>query len=224
MTVKVKICGLNTSAALKAAIEYGADWVGFVFFSRSPRYVSPQQAAALWQEAALRCEDSSQHGMRALPKIVGLFVGASWQEIDSARSFLPIDIVQYYGKVDYVRAIQKQLSLPVWHSCGISTVDDLPLETPANGLVVEAKTQKEDPLPGGMGHSFDWSLTAQWQAPVPWLLAGGLTAKNVQTALKQSMARAVDVSSGVETAPGKKEPALIRDFIMAAKKGLPPPA
>ncbi|MSP30223.1 MAG: phosphoribosylanthranilate isomerase [Acetobacteraceae bacterium] len=205
MAVRVKICGINSPLAFDTAIDAGADWLGFVFFARSPRHVTPAQAVAL----------SVRHP--AGPPRVGLFVSPSLDDIAVTLATLRLDALQLYGAVDFP-AIRARFNLPLWRAVGVAARADLPatcLDT--DSLLIEAKPPVEATRPGGNALSFDWSLLQGWAAPCPWLLAGGLTPDNVATAIRATGALAVDVSSGVETAPGVKDAARIRAFIAAAR-------
>lgn len=204
--IGVKICGINTPQAMQAALEAGADWVGLVFFARSPRFITTETARAL---TAL----VPQGG----PRRVGLFVKATDDEIAQRLDQVPLDILQIYDTAERAATIRQRFGLPVWHACGIAHRSDLPERTAVDGFVIESKAPPEASLPGGNGLTFDWSLPREWDAPAPWLLAGGLTPDNVQDAIRASGTRAVDVSSGVESAPGKKDAEKIRIFIQSAK-------
>jgi phosphoribosylanthranilate isomerase len=206
MTVRVKICGINDPMAFDAAIAAGADWVGFNFFARSPRYVTPAQAAELSTRAP------------AGPPRVGLFVDPTPEAIANALDSVRLDILQLYGALD-LPALRARFGLQIWHAVGIASGADLP--TAAGGadrLVMEAKPPPDATRPGGNAIRFDWSLLRGWTAPAPWILAGGLTADNVGEAMHIAGAYAVDVSSGVESRRGIKDPALIRAFIAAVRR------
>jgi phosphoribosylanthranilate isomerase len=203
---KVKICGLNDSAALQAAVEAGADWVGFVFFPPSPRSVTPARAAAL---SAL-----AEGG----PPRVGLFVDPSEADIARVLEVVKLDVLQVYGTAVDVPRLRSRFGLPVWRPVGVSRAADLPdMALEADALLIEAKPPEGATRPGGNATTFDWTLLRGWTAPMPWLLAGGLTPDNVATAIAHTGATAVDVSSGVEQSKGLKDPALIRAFIARAK-------
>ncbi|CAI9120430.1 phosphoribosylanthranilate isomerase [Brytella acorum] len=202
----VKICGLNDDASVQTSIEAGADWLGFVFFERSPRHLALDEARRLTRRA------EALKGRR-----VGLFVKPLDDEIARVLDVAELDILQIYDIPERAETLRARFARPVWLSCGISARDDLPQITRLDGLIIEARPDDHAARPGGNGQSFDWSLTAGWSSPAPWLLAGGLSPENVATALAASGARAVDVSSGVESAPGKKSPELIRKFIKAAR-------
>jgi phosphoribosylanthranilate isomerase len=206
MTVRVKVCGINDPAALDAAVGAGADWIGFVFFPPSPRYITPTLAAAL-----------STRGVGG-PARVGLFVDPTDAEIEAALAAVRLDALQLY--VDAARAgeVRSRFRLPVWRAVGIASPADLPTEADGiDRLVMEAKPSQAATRPGGNARSFDWSLLRDWHAPAPWILAGGLHPGNVTDAIRATGATAVDVSSGVESARGIKDPALIRSFVAAAR-------
>jgi phosphoribosylanthranilate isomerase len=202
----VKICGINDAAAFDAAVEAGADWVGFNFFLPSPRYVTPQTAAAL------------SGRISGGPLRVGLFVEPTLAMIATALASAKLDILQIYGALDHLAAFKAEFGLPIWRPTGVNSALDLPTSAlGADRLLLEAKPPAGADRPGGNATTFDWSILRGWTAPAPWLLAGGLTPENVATAIHQTGAQAVDVSSGVESRKGIKDPALIRAFIAAAK-------
>lgn len=205
MTVKVKICGITTPDALDAAAEAGADWVGYVFFPRSPRAVTPPQAAAL---------DTHRRG----PARVGLFVEPTDSDIAMTLAAIKLDVLQVHATTARAAEMRTRFGVPVWHVAGISSAADLPVAAPGiDGLLLDAKAPPSATRPGGNALSFDWSLLQGWAAPLPWLLAGGLTPGNVAEAVRVSGALAVDVSSGVERTRGVKDVGLIRAFVAAAK-------
>ncbi len=202
---KVKICGINSPVAFDTAVDAGADWVGFVFFARSPRHVTADQAAAL---------SARRPGG---PPRVGLFVAPEPDEIAAVLQTIRLDALQLYGDVDFP-ALRTRFGLPLWRAVGIAAAADLPSDRrAADALLIEAKPPADATRPGGNATRFDWSLLRGWRAPCPWLLAGGLTPDNVADAIRATGAPAVDVSSGVESAPGLKDPARIRAFIAAAR-------
>jgi phosphoribosylanthranilate isomerase len=203
---RVKICGINDAAAIDAAVESGADWVGFNFFPPSPRYVTPARA----KELAARHKDA--------PPRVGLFVHPTEAMIAAVLDEVPLDILQLYGAGDALPALRARFGRPVWRSVGVATGGDLPMGLEgADALLLEAKPPADATRPGGNAVRFDWTLTRNWPAPGPWLLAGGLDSDNVAEAIRLSGAEAVDVSSGVESAKGVKDPALIQAFIRNAR-------
>jgi phosphoribosylanthranilate isomerase len=206
MSVRIKICGITSEPAFDAAAEAGADWVGFVFAARSPRAVTPARAAAL----SGRLEGG--------PQRVGLFVDPSDVELDAALAALTLHALQIYAPAARVAAIHDRLRVPVWRSVAVSSAGDLPAGGGIEAaLVVEPKAPAGADRPGGLGLRLDWSMLADWRPATPWLLAGGLTPANVAAAVAASGARAVDVSSGVESAPGVKDVGLIRAFVREVK-------
>jgi phosphoribosylanthranilate isomerase len=205
MTPQVKICGINDMAAFDAAVEAGADWLGFVFFPGSPRYVTPALAA----ELSVRSPGG--------PPRVGLFVDPTEELIATTLEAVQLDILQLYS-VRSTTAFRDRFGLPVWPAVGVASVADLPTDAGgADRLLIEAKPPPGASRPGGNAVTLDWSLLRGWRAPTSWILGGGLTTANVAEAIDVSGAPAVDVSSGVESAPGTKDPALIRAFIASAK-------
>jgi len=208
--VRVKICGLRTADDMAAVAAAGASYAGFVFFPPSPRNLAPDQAQAL---ALL-----APPGMAK----VALTVDADDALLDAILARVPVDILQLHGKEspDRVAQVRARYGLPVMKAVGVATAADLPaLETHAevaDMLLVDAKAPKGAALPGGNGLAFDWRLIAGRRWACPWMLAGGLTPDNVAEAVGLTGARQVDVSSGVESAPGVKDPARIAAFVAAA--------
>ena len=205
--IRIKICGIRDASALDAAVDAGADWIGLQFFPRSPRCIDAETAAAL------------HHRLRGRIPAVGLFVDPTEDDIAGVLATTPLDVLQLYGATGRAAEIRRRFGVPVWLAHGVATPADLPATTDAAGLVIEAKPPPGSDRPGGNGARFDWRVLRGWTAPAPWMLAGGLTPDNVGTALEASGADAVDVSSGVERAPGEKDPDLIRAFIAAARAG-----
>ncbi len=210
MAVRVKICGLRRPQDVAAAVGAGAAYVGFVFFPPSPRALEPQAAQAL--------------ALAVPPGVarVALTVDADDATLDSILGAVPVDILQLHGREgpERVAAVRDRFGLPVMKAIGVADESDLPAldeaARAADMVLVDAKAPRGAPLPGGNGLAFDWRLIAGRRWPVPWLLAGGLTPENVAEAIRLTGARQVDVSSGVEAAPGVKDPALIAAFIRAA--------
>ncbi len=204
---RVKICGVNSPAAFDAVIEAGADWLGFVFFARSPRHVTPAVAARLSARA------------KGGPLRVGLFVEPTDAEVAAALDALPLAAMQVYGPAALAARLRERFGLPVWRPLGVSDRAQLPgTMDSADGWLIEARAPADSTRPGGNAVALDWSLLTGWTAPGPWLLAGGLTPHNVAGAIAISGAPAVDVSSGVERAPGVKDAGLIRRFVAAARQ------
>ncbi len=176
-----------------------------MFFPPSPRNIAPAQAAAL--------------AARPGPARVGLFVDPADTLIEAVLAAFPLDILQLVAAEDRVAAIRRRFGLPVWRAIGVQSAGDLPASLgAADALMLDAKPPREATRPGGNATPFDWTVLQGWQAPGPWLLAGGLTPGNVAAAIRATGAPAVDVSSGVERAPGVKDPALVEAFIRAAKE------
>jgi len=205
MSPEIKICGINSADGFDAAISCGADWIGFVFYARSPRSVTAEEAARLSARRA------------GGPGRVGLFVDPDPAMIEAVLETVALDALQLYGEPRRLAGLALRFGLPVWRAVGVASVLDLPREADADRLVVEAKPPPDATRPGGNALRLDWSLLAGWAAPAPWMLAGGLSPANVAAALAATNARAVDVSSGVETAPGVKSPRLIRAFVEAVR-------
>lgn len=215
--VAVKICGLKDEATLAAAVEAGARYLGFNFFARSPRSVTPARAAEL--AAAVPVGVAK----------VALVVNADDDCLDRIVEKVPLDMLQLHGQEtpERVAEVRLRYGLPVMKAVGIATTGDLAaidrFAAVADQLLIDAKAPKGAVLPGGNGIAFDHRLIAgrkYWT--VPWMLAGGLTPANVAQALRLTGARQVDVASGVETAPGVKDPALIRAFVQAATQPVVP--
>ena len=210
--VRVKICGLSDAETLDAAVEAGAGYLGFVFFEKSPRHVSIEAARAL--------------AARVPPGIakVALTVDADDATLDAITEAVPLDMLQLHGKETPARldALRARYGLPLMKALGVREAGDLDAIGAyvghADQLLIDAKAPKGADLPGGNGLAFDWRLVAGRRFPLPWMLAGGLTPGNVAEAVRLTGARQVDVSSGVESAPGVKDAGLIRAFCDAAQK------
>jgi phosphoribosylanthranilate isomerase len=210
MKISVKICGLTEARSVAAAVEAGAAFTGFVFFRRSPRYVTAEMAGELVNELPRHVTS------------VGLFVNPTDAELETVLAHARLGMIQLHGnetpdRVDKVRLLS---GLPVIKAVGIATARDVmasqAYENHADWLLFDAKPAKDATRPGGNAQAFDWTLLKAYTGKTPWLLAGGLTRGNVASAMKSSGARAVDVSSGVEIAPGVKSPAKIRAFLKTA--------
>jgi phosphoribosylanthranilate isomerase len=207
----VKICGLSSAATLEAALDAGADMVGFVFFDPSPRNLSPAQARSLAGEVRGRAQK------------VALTVNADDAKLEQIVDALAPDILQLHGREppERVGAIRARFGIPVMKAIGIASRADLEKGNAyaelADTLLFDAKPAPEAVLPGGNGQVFDWSILRGFAAGRPWMLSGGLDSGNVVEALTATGARGVDVSSGVESAPGMKDPARIAAFIRAVR-------
>ncbi|WBT38202.1 MULTISPECIES: phosphoribosylanthranilate isomerase [Hyphomicrobium] len=218
MTTQVKICGLSTEATLEAALDAGADLVGFVLFPKSPRNVSVERAAALARHARSR-RDGVQ--------VVTLLVDADDVLVDRVTAEIKPDLLQLHGHETPARAeeIRRRSGLRVMKAVPVSDrseVDDALRYLAAGGgadlLLFDAKPPANaDALPGGNGLAFDWHILDGARGRAPFALAGGLSPENVAAAIELTGAEIVDVSSGVESRPGQKDPDLIRRFLRAAK-------
>lgn len=211
MNTRVKICGLKEPAHVAVAVSAGAAYVGFVFFEKSPRHLAIADAAAL----AL----SVPYGVAK----VALSVNATNAELDAITSTVPIDMLQLHGgeSPERVTEVRTRYGLPVMKAVGVRDRADLAAidiyQQVADQILIDAKPPTGADLPGGNGLAFDWTLLLGRVWLRPWMLAGGLTPENVSAAVRSTNARQVDVSSGVESAPGQKDTELIRKFLMAVK-------
>jgi phosphoribosylanthranilate isomerase len=209
--ISVKICGLATVDDVRACADAGANYMGLVFFEKSPRNITISAARELALAAPL-----------GLAK-VALVVNPSDTELDAITGTVPIDMLQLHGKEtpERVAEVKARYGLPVMKAVGIADGDDLSkLESyfgVADQILVDAKPPKGGELPGGNGLSFDWRLIAGRRWSCPWMLAGGLTPENVVEAVKMTGAPQVDVSSGVEDAPGQKNAQLIQKFVQNSR-------
>lgn len=207
--MRAKICGLTTPEAVEAAAEAGAAYIGFVFFPKSPRNLSLAEAEVL--------------ALSVPPGIVkvALTVNADDALIDDIAA-LPIDMFQLHGSESPARVseVKSRTGLPVMKAIGVADVDDLEriadYEGVADQILVDAKPPKGGEVPGGNGLAFDWHLIEGRNWSTPWMLAGGLDPDNVATAVRLTGAAQIDVSSGVESAPGVKDIEKIHAFLKAA--------
>ena len=208
--VRVKICGLTSVEAVEQSVAAGAAYLGFCFFPPSPRAIDPSDAADV---------------IGAVPAgimKVALVVDPDDVLVDQIMA-LPIDMIQLHGSEtpQRVAEIRARSGLPVMKAVGVRDAADLPAIEAygrvADQLLIDAKPPKDAELPGGNGIRFDWTLISNRRWPVPWMLAGGLTADNVAEGLRLTGARQVDVASGVESAPGIKDPAKVQAFVAAAQ-------
>ena len=211
MTVQAKICGLTDPTAMNAAIRFGADLVGLVFFPPSPRNIAVEDAAML---AALVPE-------RVLT--VGLFVDPDDELIDRVLSRVKLDAIQLHGEepVDRCADLRNRTGRQVYKAIKVRDADDLVsadrYAKVCDRLLFDAKPPKDATRPGGNAEAFDWTVLEGRKFDVPWLLAGGLTPDNVKSAIRMTGAPGVDTSSGVESAPSKKDPAKIKAFLDAVR-------
>jgi phosphoribosylanthranilate isomerase len=211
--VDVKICGLTTVQSVKDAADAGAQYVGFVFFPRSARNLTLEQAAVLAQ--------SVPDGVLK----VALTVDADDSELDALTAQVALDMLQLHGheSPSRVAEIRARYGLPVMKAIGVAEFADLAIldlyTGVADQILVDAKPPKDAKLPGGNGLSFDWRLLQGRDWPCPWMLAGGLTPQNVAEAIRLTGAQSVDVSSGVEQAPGVKDASRMAAFVLAARSG-----
>jgi phosphoribosylanthranilate isomerase len=210
--VQIKICGLTDAAAVDAACRAGADHAGFVFFPPSPRHLDFDRAGALGARVP-----------RSVNK-VGVFVDPDDALIERAVRAAALDAIQLHGSETPARvaAVGARTLLPVWKAIGIKTRADLDAAAAYAGaaslVLLDARTPPGAALPGGMGLRFDWTILRDWSAPLPWGMSGGLDPANVAEALAITGAALVDVSSGVERAPGVKDVDKIAAFCEAARR------
>ena len=209
---QAKICGLSTPGAVDASLQGGADYLGFVFFPASPRAVTPGAAARLAEPA------------RGRSKVVALLVDPSADLVAEVVEALRPDLLQLHGREtpERMAALRDTHGLPVIKALGVrqgADLDAAPAYEPVvDHLMLDAKAPEGADRPGGLGERFDWTLLAGRRFVRPWFLAGGLTPDNVAEAVRITGAPMVDVSSGVEHAPGVKDPALIAAFLAAVRQ------
>ena len=212
MPVSAKICGLKTPESVAAAVQHGADLVGFNFFLKTPRYVEPALAGALGRAVPARVVK------------VGLLVDDDDERIAGILAVCSLDLLQLHGAEtpERVAAIRARFHLPVMKVIKVSAAADVAratdYEAVADRLMFDAvpPATMKNAMPGGNAVSFDWTLLAGFRSPLPWMLAGGLNAGNLAEAVKRSGAPAVDVSSGVEDRPGDKSLSKIKEFLAIA--------
>ena len=207
--VLVKICGITNTADMDASIKYGTYYAGLMFFEKSPRFVNLNLAKKL-----------SLHGGNKIKK-VAVTVNLNNQILDEIVKKVPLDFIQLHGKEtpERVHEVKVRYKLPVIKAIGISEVADLDIislfKDVADQLLIDAKSPSSSVLPGGNGLNFDWKLLKNFEFPCPWLLAGGLNSENAAEAIALTGATQLDLSSGVEKAPGLKDDKKISLFMSA---------
>ena len=210
--IGAKICGLSTPEGVRAALDGGAGWLGFVFFPKSPRNLTPEAAARLTPPA------------RGRARIVALLVDPDDAQVDRVAQALAPDLVQLHGRETSERAaaIGRRIGAGVIKALPVADASDIAAASAYDGavehLMFDARPPKDADLPGGTGSRFDWTLLAGRRFARPWFLAGGLDRWNVEDAVRASGAPLVDVSSGVERGAGVKDSALITAFLDAVKR------
>ncbi len=213
--MRVKICGIRTAGAADAAAAAGADMIGLVFFPPSPRAVSLEEGAALAE------------GVRGRTEVVALTVDADDGLLAAIVEAVRPDRLQLHGQesIGRVAAVRARFGLPVIRAVGVGGAEDLArvpdIARVADEVLLDARPPKGADRPGGHGAPFDWSLVEAVDPSVPVMLSGGLTPQNVAEAVRRARPAALDVSSGVERAPGEKDPALIEAFLAAARAAVP---
>lgn len=210
MRTRIKICGLSTHESVVAALSSGADAIGFVFFPPSPRAIPAEKAAGLAERAP--------HVLK-----VGVYVDPDDALLDATVRTARLGAIQLQGAESAARvaAVQARFGVPVWKAVGVKSAADIRAAerafAGADSLLLDARAPEGAVLPGGNGLRFDWRVLSQARPAMPWILAGGLTAQTVAAAIQQTGAPFVDVSSGVEDAPGVKNLAMIAAFVKAAR-------
>jgi len=211
MALDIKICGLKTDEAMAAALAGGASHVGFIFFAKSPRYVEPAEAGRLRQAAIGKA------------KAVAVTVDADDAFLNEIVEKMRPDMLQLHGAETPARVaeVKARYGLPVMKVFSVSEAADLERIKPFVGIadrfMFDAKPPKGSQLPGGNGVAFDWRILAGLDAGLDYMLSGGLNAANIGDALRSANPPAIDISSGVESAPGVKDPALIEQFFRAVR-------
>lgn len=212
MKTEVKICGLKTAEAVERAVALGASHTGFIFFPKSPRNIEPDDAGRLADR------------IRGQVKIVAVTVNADNDELDEIVSALNPDILQLHGSEDPERllTVKAMYGLPIMKALSVRDASDLERIDPYIGIadrfLFDAKPPQGSDLPGGNGVSFDWNLLDALDGSVDYMLSGGLNASNIGEAMAQTRARAIDISSGVESAPGVKDLKLMESFFNAVRQ------
>jgi phosphoribosylanthranilate isomerase len=206
MPLSVKICGLTTKEAVNAAVEYGADYLGFIFYPLSPRNISPEQAFKL-----------TSH-LPGNVKKVAVMVDPEPEEIEEIVNTFHPTYVQLHGQELPIRVtrVKKRFGLPIIKAIGVHNADDLQLVEAYYGaadmLLLDAKPDNSWQA-GGTGKPFNWKLLRKWQPVLPWFLSGGLSIDNIEEAISTSHAQLIDVSSSLESKKGIKDPQMIKEFL-----------
>lgn len=214
MTFSIKICGLKTPEAVELAVRRGATHLGFIFFAKSPRYIEPADAAKLVET------------VRGKVKIVSVTVDADGDFLDEIVDTLHPDILQLHGheRPEDLLRLKAFYALPIMKAISIREADDIERVDPYMGIadrfLLDAKAPAGSELPGGNGVSFDWSLLDALDASVDYMLSGGLNKDNVTQAVIQTRCSGIDVSSGVESAPGVKDLTKMNEFFDAAERAI----
>ena len=209
MVIDIKICGLKTPDAVAAALDGGATHIGFIFFPKSPRHITPQKAAGL------------RDAVKGRALAVAVTVDADDETLDEIVEAVKPDILQLHGHEtpERVALIKARYGLPVMKAFSVREASDLAAIAAYQGIadrfLFDAKPPKGSDLPGGNGVSFDWELLAALDADIAYMLSGGLNADNIAEALHKTQAPGIDISSGVERAPGEKDVRLIENFFRA---------
>ncbi|MEM8770072.1 MAG: phosphoribosylanthranilate isomerase [Pseudomonadota bacterium] len=218
----VKICGVSDFETAITAVRAGADYLGFVFFRKSSRHLSAEAAEEVILELKQSCFDEGLD----LPKLVGLFVDAGEKELAEAAPLLTHFQFHGHEKPERCEEMGVEFAVDVIKAIPVARTDDIAIASEfaeaADILLFDAKPPPGAGRPGGHGIAYDWSLLKKYQGETPYFVAGGLDAENIAAAISaqngNTAFHGVDVSSGVETAPGKKDPALIEAFVAASKK------
>lgn len=208
MSVKVKICGINSIESMVAS--KGADYIGLVFYPKSPRFVNAEQAKEI-----IKYSDSNQ-------KIVGLFVDTQDSVIEYIAEYVGLDYLQFHGNEDYkkINYFKKKLQIPIIKSISVSSHKDTQkFEDYKNicDMILFDSFPNNNILPGGSGEKFNWNFLKNFKCMDDWMLAGGINKDNLKEALRLTNAPIVDVSSGLETRKGFKSPKKIKEFLKLAK-------
>lgn len=211
MTINVKICGLKTKEAVQQAVSNKADFIGFVFFKKSPRFVTSQEARNLSQY----CSNSV--------KKVGVFVNPTDEELIETTKHVPLDYIQLHGSEDLnrIKEVKKITSLPIIKAIKVKTEKDIlrskDFHSETAFILFDAAPTPKDLLPGGNGFPFDWRYLKKEDLTMPWFLAGGLSIDNIDQALQETKADFIDISSGLENNEGQKDLKMIEDFLIKVK-------